>query len=226
MPTTARPAPRDAGMEGWVARWYARTRAADMADFRSEAVRVAARLPAGGAVLEVAPGPGYFAIELAQLGGFAITGLDISRSFVRMATDNAAKAGVRIAFCLGNAADMPLPDDSFDLVYCSAAFKNFAEPVKALDEMHRVLHPGGEALIVDLRKDVSLAEIDAYVRRSGRTRLDAWITRQAFRRMLIGRAYTAQAFERMAAASRFGSGAIRTEAIGIELALRKQQAAN
>ena len=36
---------------------------------------------------------------------------------------------------------MSFPDECFDSVYCSAAFKNFAEPIKALDEMHRVLRP-------------------------------------------------------------------------------------
>lgn len=34
------------------------------------------------AVLEVAPGPGYFAVELAKLGRFHVTGLDVSRTFV------------------------------------------------------------------------------------------------------------------------------------------------
>jgi hypothetical protein len=47
------------------------------------------------------------------------------------------------------------------------AFKNFAEPVRALDEMHRVLRPGCEAVVVDLCKDASLDEIDTYVRQSG-----------------------------------------------------------
>ncbi len=217
---------KGAGMEGWIARWYARTRRNDMADFRQQAAAVASQLGGrdllgGGDVLEVAPGPGYFATELAKLGNFRITGLDISRTFVELATANAATAGVAVDFRLGNASAMPFADGSFDLVYCSAAFKNFAEPVKALDEMHRVLRPGGEAVIADLRKDVPPAEIDAFVRRSGRGALDAWITKQTFRWLLIGRAYTREAFARMAAESRFGTCRIGAAPLGLEVRLAR-----
>jgi len=52
----------------------------DMEDFRREAKSAAERLPAGACVLDLAPGPGFFAIELAKLGDFRITGLDISRT--------------------------------------------------------------------------------------------------------------------------------------------------
>jgi hypothetical protein len=47
--------------------------------------------------------------------------------------------------------------------------------------MHRVLRPGGEAMVVDLCKDASLDEIDTYVKQSGRSRIDAWMTRWTFR---------------------------------------------
>jgi len=209
------------GMEGWTARWYARTRRNDLEEFRRQARSVAEQLPTGGNVLEVAPGPGFFAVELAKLGDFQITGLDVSRTLVEIATENARKAGVRIDFRLGNASAMPFADDSFDFVYCSAAFKNFSEPVKALDEMQRVLRPGGAAVIADLRKDVSLDEIDSYVKQSGRSRMDAWMTKWAFRCMLIKRAYTQEDFIRMAGQSRFRSCQIRVGPIGLEVRLTK-----
>jgi ubiquinone/menaquinone biosynthesis C-methylase UbiE len=212
---------KDVGMEGWLARWYARTRQTDMEDFRRQAATVAARCGGRGKVLEVAPGPGYFAVELAKLGDFRITGLDISHTFVRIASGNAAKAGVLVDFRQGNVSAMPFADALFDFVYCSAAFKNFAEPVKALDEMHRVLRDGGEVVIVDLRKDVPMEEIDAYVRRSGRTVFDAWITKQTFRRLLIRRAHTQEVLEQMAAKSRFGACRIKVESIGLEVRLTK-----
>jgi ubiquinone/menaquinone biosynthesis C-methylase UbiE len=208
-------------MEGWIARWYARTRRSDMEDFRREARAAAEHLRRGSDVLEVAPGPGFFAIELARLGVFEITGLDDSRTFVEIARENARNAGVDIDFPLGNASEMPFGDHSFDFVYCSAAFKNFTEPVKALDEMHRVLRPGGEAVIVDLRKDVSLEEIDAYVRQSGRRRIDAWMTSLVFRCMLIKRAYTREEFGRMAEESLFGSCQIQANAIGLKVRFTK-----
>ena len=78
-------------MEGGIARWYARTRRKDMEDFRREAQAAAARLRSGSEVVEVAPGPGYFAVELAKLGDFKITGLDISHTFVEIAKENARR---------------------------------------------------------------------------------------------------------------------------------------
>lgn len=212
---------KGAGMEGRVARWYARTRRNDMEDFRRAARAAAAGLRAGSDVLEVAPGPGFFAIELARLGDFNITGLDVSRTLVEIASENARNAGVKIDFREGNASEMPFAGDSFDFIYCSAAFKNFSQPVEALNEMHRVLRRGGEAVIADLRKDISKDEIADYVKRSGRRWMDAWITRWIFRHVLIKRAYTMDDFMRMAKQSRFGECQIRVAPMGLEVRFTK-----
>jgi ubiquinone/menaquinone biosynthesis C-methylase UbiE len=216
MPQT-RKAFKGPGMEGRTARWYARTRKNEMADFRLQAAKIAARLHGASDVLEVAPGPGYFAIELAKLGNFHITALDISKTFIEIATANARQAGVAINFQLGNASAMPFADNSFDLIYCSAAFKNFSEPVKALDEMFRVLRPGGQAIIHDLRKDVSLDEINSYIQKSGRSWFDAWLTKMTFQHMLIKRAYTREAFASLVAQSQFRSCEITPDSIGLEV---------
>jgi ubiquinone/menaquinone biosynthesis C-methylase UbiE len=212
---------KGAGMEGWIARWYARTRKNEAEDFRRRAKSVAQRLRSGSDVLEVAPGPGYFAIELARLGNFKITGLDISRTFREIAIENALRAGVKIDFRLGNASAMPFADESFDFVYCSAAFKNFSQPVEALNEMDRVLRPGGQALIEDLRRDISMDEVNAYIEQSGRNWFDAFMTKWAFRHMLIKRAYTADQFIQMAKDSQFGSCQIKIAELGLEVLLPK-----
>ena len=214
---------KGAGMEGWTARWYAKTRRNDMESFREAAQRVAQKLRKGSCVLEVAPGPGFFAIELAKLGNFQITGLDISRTLVDIATENARKTGVTVDFQLGNASAMPFGDESFDFIYCSAAFKNFTEPVKALDEMHRVLRPGGEAVIADLRKDTPIEEIDRYVEQSGRGKVDGWLTKMAFRVLLLKRAYTKSDFARMAEESPFGSCTVSVDGIAFEVRFLKER---
>jgi SAM-dependent methyltransferase len=54
-------------------------------EYRTLSKRVAAQLRPGASVLEVAPGPGYFCVELAKLGDYRITGIDISRTFVEIA---------------------------------------------------------------------------------------------------------------------------------------------
>jgi len=221
MKTVDQTAWKGKAMEGWVARWYTRTRRKDMADFRREAKAIAKRLNRGSSVLEVAPGPGFFAIELAQLGDFRITGLDISQTLVKIAHKNAVDAGVKVDFRLGNASAMPLEQDAFDFVYCAAAFKNFSEPVKALNEIHRVLRPGCEALIADLRKDTSLDEIDRYVKQSGRNPIDAWMTRWTFRHMLLKRAYAQDEFLNMARQSKFGACQIEISGIGLKVRFMK-----
>jgi ubiquinone/menaquinone biosynthesis C-methylase UbiE len=148
-------------LEGYLARWYAKITRNSLAEYHKAAADVDAQVSPGARVLEVAPGPGYLAVELARLGRCRVSGLDISRSFVDMATANALQAGVSVEFHQGDAALMPFANDTFDFVICRAAFKNFAQPVRALDEMHRVLRPTGRALIVDLSKDASQFEINS-----------------------------------------------------------------
>ena len=76
---------RGVAMEGRVAHWYDGRARRELDEYQSLARRMAERLPARSTVLEVAPGPGYFSIELAKLGQYKITGLDISETFVKLA---------------------------------------------------------------------------------------------------------------------------------------------
>jgi ubiquinone/menaquinone biosynthesis C-methylase UbiE len=209
------------GMEGRLATWYAKNTAKDLADFRSLAQRLAAATPSGSRILEVAPGPGYLAIELARCGDYEITGLDISQTFVEIASANARRESMRVDFRQGNASAMPFAADTFDLILCRAAFKNFTQPVEALNEMQRVLKPGGRALIIDLRKDASLADIDSYIKSAQLGWANSLIYKATFRYLLIPRAYSRQQFIDMAARSRFGGAEVSETGIGFEITLRK-----
>jgi ubiquinone/menaquinone biosynthesis C-methylase UbiE len=51
---------------------------------------------------------------------------------------------------------MPFDDGTFDFIFNRAAFKNFKDPVKALNEMHRVLKTNGKVLIGDLKPNITL----------------------------------------------------------------------
>jgi len=207
-------------MEGVIATWYTKNTGRDANRFAAVARAVADRVPRGGRVLELAPGPGFLAIEMAK-SGRVVTTLDISRSFVKIAREHAVRAGVAVDVRHGNASAMPFADASFDFVVSVAAFKNFADPLGALDEIHRVLRPGGTASIYDLRKEASLDEIAQEVRNSNLSGLNAVVTRLIFRFGLLRTAYTREAIERLARASRFGGCEIAPSGIGFELRLTK-----
>jgi len=208
-------------MEGMLATWYARNTKKSLAEFQLCAKRIASQLCMRDRVLEIAPGPGYLAIELANLGAFCVTGVDISRSFVRIAAANAAEAGTPVEFREGDAAALPFADATFDFVVCRAAFKNFTDPVGALREMHRVLRPGGSALIIDLRNDASDAALDAAVDDMRLGGVDAFITRGTFKHFLRKRAYSRDDFARMAALTPFGHCDISEGPIGFDTRLTK-----
>ena len=212
------------GMEGGIARWYDRTTRRDMPEFRTLAARIAATVPPGGAVLEVAPGPGFLSIELARRGP-SVRAVDISKTFVDIARRNAAAEGapedINVRFELGNASALPVESNSVDFVVCRAAFKNFSEPVKALAEMRRVVRPGGTALVIDLRRDVRVSEIGRYIDGLGVNLFNRVFMRLAFRHMLIKRAYMLEEMRRMAIEAGWTEPRIDGSAVGFEAWLKK-----
>jgi ubiquinone/menaquinone biosynthesis C-methylase UbiE len=208
-------------MEGFIATWYAKNTKRDVRGYRATARSVVDRTPAGGKILEVAAGPGYLAIEIAKLGRREIAGVDISKSFVRIATENAREAGVAIEFRQGNAAELPYDDASFDFVVCRAAFKNFADPLGALNEMHRVLKPGGRASVYDLRRDSAPEDVEALVRDMNLSAASAFWTRLTFRHFLLKNAHDRATLEHLAGESRFGGCQIHEHGVEIEVRLAK-----
>lgn len=208
---------RGLAMEGWIASWYAKNTGKNLTRFLRAAEMLAARFPAGSRLLEVAHGPGFLAVELARRG-FAVSGLDVSASFLQIAAENAEKAGVRLDLHQGDAAHMPFPAGSFAGAVCMAAFKNFTDPDGALRELHRVLAPGGVASVLDLRKETDAAELDSMQL----DRWNRWITRWTFERMLIPRAYANEEIEALAQKSPFPRWEIARDGVGFELRLYKE----
>ena len=208
-------------MEGVIAAWYSKTTLKDLKRHRLMAKQLVEKIPTNGKVLEIAPGPGYFCIELAKLGSYQITGLDISKSFVEIARKNVAKAGLKIDFREGNASAMPFEDKTFDFTFCQAAFKNFSEPVKAIAEMYRVLRPGGLSVIADLRRDAPAEEIDREVNGMGLGRVNQFLVRWTFNQMLLKSAYSVDEMEKMVSQTPFGNCKITSNGVGFQVVLGK-----
>jgi ubiquinone/menaquinone biosynthesis C-methylase UbiE len=107
----------------------------------------------GDRVLDVACGPGNFTRDFAGAadGGLAI-GIDASETMLAAAVRSdgpdggADRAG--LAYVRGDASALPFRDATFDAVCCFAALYLINEPMKALDEIVRVLAPGGRVAVL------------------------------------------------------------------------------
>ena len=111
-----------------------------------------------GLALEVGPGPGYLGLEwLKETEGTTLKGLDISPNMIKMAERNAREYGLedRVEYVESDARNMPFEDNTFDAVFTNGSFHEWAQPEDILNEIYRVLKPGGKYSISDLRRDMN-----------------------------------------------------------------------
>jgi ubiquinone/menaquinone biosynthesis C-methylase UbiE len=212
---------KDIGINGGFARWYDRnTRENRIGEMREYAREVKKYLTDNANVLEIAPGPGYFSIELAKMGNYSITGMDISADFVEICKRNAERENVKINFVQGNVSRMDFADNTFDFVFCSAAFKNFKEPVIALHEMYRVLKNNGIALILDMNHDATKEMLAEEARRISKSGFERWFIKTTFKGLCKG-AYSKNEFENMIKQTTFQRNEIKEIGIGFYIYLYK-----
>ena len=118
----------------------------------TEAIVDEAKVEPGTHVLDIACGTGEPAISIASLldGSGRVVGVDISPEPLKLAEERARQRNLtNIAFQLGDAHQLPFPDQSFDRISSRLGVMFFSDLPKALREMHRVLRPGGRiALLV------------------------------------------------------------------------------
>jgi 2-polyprenyl-6-hydroxyphenyl methylase/3-demethylubiquinone-9 3-methyltransferase len=111
-----------------------------------------------GSLLDIGCAAGAeFAPLLAR--GFQIVGLDYSPEMLRLARQRFGAARV-LHLCRADAECLPFPDASFDCVVCLGVFEYLSTYDRSLAEIHRVLRPGGVA-IISLPTRVSLDRISS-----------------------------------------------------------------
>ncbi len=115
----------------------------------------------GERVLDVGCGRANDAMDLARRGGSCL-GLEPSETMIYHAQKEIAKDGTGVALLRGIGECMPIKKHSFDKVVCKGALDHFPTPERAIEEMARVVKPGGTVVI-------TVANLDSLGFRLGRT---------------------------------------------------------
>jgi demethylmenaquinone methyltransferase/2-methoxy-6-polyprenyl-1,4-benzoquinol methylase len=123
---------------GWHRRWKRRL-------FRRT------ELVPGERVLDLCCGTGDVAFLLERAGG-RVVGLDFSLPMLRAAQGRAAAEAVPPAFLAADALALPFPNHSFDVATTSYGLRNLRDIRAGLQEMRRVVRPGGRLVILDFGK--------------------------------------------------------------------------
>ena len=113
-----------------------------------------AYVPAGGKVLDIAGGTGDlsrgWAKKVGRDGEVWLT--DINSSMLGVGRDRLLNEGLVLPVAVCDAEKLPFPDDYFDLVSVSFGLRNMTHKDTALQEMRRVLKPGGTLLVLEFSK--------------------------------------------------------------------------
>ena len=107
------------------------------------------RVLPGQRVLDLGCGPGDGALKLTQMSAVAI-GLDYSQGMLDTARKERSLAG---RLTRGDAGRLPFRDGAFDKIVCTNSFHHYPNHFASLQEMRRVLKPGGLLVLVDPRQD-------------------------------------------------------------------------
>lgn len=125
-----------------------KTQSATMGRPLTDALVEYAQPRSGMQVVDVASGTGEPAISLAERVGPTghVSALDLSADLLDIATKRAQQRGLtNISFHVGDAQQLPFPDNRFDLATSRFGVMFFHDPVRALRQLHRVLKPGARA---------------------------------------------------------------------------------
>ncbi|MFC1871727.1 class I SAM-dependent methyltransferase [Chloroflexota bacterium] len=109
-----------------------------------------------GMLVDVGCGTGYFLIDMARaFNDLKFVGVDISSQMVEKATGNITSSGFieRVSFRVGDILRLPFESNSIDFVVSTLSLHHWIQPSQGLEEILRVLKPGGQFLVFDLKRN-------------------------------------------------------------------------
>ena len=101
----------------------------------------------GKSLLEVGCGAGIDLVRFARAGAI-VTGIDLSTTAIELARKNIEQNGLNADLWVMNGESMQFPDNSFDVVYAHGVLQYTANIEKMMAEIHRVVKPGGEVVMM------------------------------------------------------------------------------
>jgi len=124
--------------------------------WRKKAVRIISRTYSNPGILDVAAGTGDLSIAAIRLDPVHITGIDISPKMLEIGREKVRRKGYegRIELIEGDSEHIPFNDGSFDVAMVAFGVRNFANPLKGLSEMRRVVRTGGVVMVLEFSKPV------------------------------------------------------------------------
>jgi len=113
-------------------------------------------LKQGMKVLDIGTGPGTIPLNLKKLyPDIHFFGIDISFGMIHAAKDHAVKTELPLPLCVGDGESLPFGTGKMDGVISLFAMHHMDHPDRFLQEIDRVLKPGGSLLIIDFHRDMS-----------------------------------------------------------------------
>ena len=106
----------------------------------------------GKNLLEIGCGAGIDLVRFARQGA-NVTGIDLSKIAIDLAGRNFTQNGLNAGLFVMNGECMEFPDNSFDVVYAHGVLQYTADTEKMVAEIHRVLKPGGAAIMMVYNKN-------------------------------------------------------------------------